>query len=413
MRPDSAGAIFRIGRLPQGLLRYGDLLESRFGRLGRDYGRVAFDKEVVARDPTVEWVTPGHPLFESIRAYIVDATSKDVERGAIYWDANREGAAVLDVFEAALVDGIGRTLHRRLFVVESDRNDHIFKAPTVFQDLVPATDANGDLSVAAEVEAADVERWLTEQHLAPWLAEAGAERAREVAGVRRHVEISLDVLIDRQQRQLAEFLERRQAAPQTQGIEGLISQAEHHLDDLVRRLDSRREQLDKESRCTISGVRRVGRALVLPHPRRNAPEVREMIQDDEIERIAIEHAKAFETQRGWRVESVESENRGFDLISRLPASPDDDTTLDARFIEVKGRALAGEVGLTLNEYETARRLKDDYWLYVVFNCASTPELRVIRDPARLGWQPVALIEHYALSARAVMEADKAPRRLQL
>ena len=35
-----------------------------------------------------------------------------------------------------------------------------------------------------------------------------------------------------------------------------------------------------------------------------------------IEQIAIETVTAYEEARGWRVESVEKENRGFDLISR-------------------------------------------------------------------------------------------------
>jgi len=38
-------------------------------------------------------------------------------------------------------------------------------------------------------------------------------------------------------------------------------------------------------------------------------------------------------------------------------------------IEVKGRAAVGEIALTANEYKTALRLGDAYWLYVVSNCA--------------------------------------------
>ena len=79
---------------------------------------------------------------------------------------------------------------------------------------------------------------------------------------------------------------------------------------------------------------------------------------------AIRHEEA----RGWVVESVEKENRGFDLISRRPHPEDPKTFIEVRFIEVKGRAGVGEVALSDNEYKTAERLKSDYWLYVVFNC---------------------------------------------
>ena len=44
------------------------------------------------------------------------------------------------------------------------------------------------------------------------------------------------------------------------------------------------------------------------------------------------------------VESVEKDNRGFDLISRKPHPEDPKTFIEVRFIEVKGRAGVGEVG---------------------------------------------------------------------
>ena len=115
-------------------------------------------------------------------------------------------------------------------------------------------------------------------------------------------------------------------------------------------------------------------------------------------RLAIQHEEA----RGWQVESVESENRGFDLISRRPHSEDPKTFVEVRFIEVKGRAGVGVVALSQNEYRTAERLKSDYWLYVVYDCAATPHLHSVQNPARLGWQPVMSVEHYQLNSAALL-----------
>jgi len=68
-----------------------------------------------------------------------------------------------------------------------------------------------------------------------------------------------------------------------------------------------------------------------------------------------------------------------------------------RFIEVKGRSHDGDIALTSNEYNTARRLRRDHWLYVVLHCASEPSLNVFRDPFEmLPWQPVVKIEHYKI-----------------
>ena len=105
------------------------------------------------------------------------------------------------------------------------------------------------------------------------------------------------------------------------------------------------------------------------------------------------------------MQSVESEDRGFDLISRRPHAEDPLTAIEVRFIEVKGRSHVDEVALTANEYKTAERLKKDYWLYVVFNCATVPEVHVIQDPSRLGWKPFVKIEHYQLGAKDILEVD--------
>src|SRR5690606_32948925 len=126
-----------------------------------------------------------------------------------------------------------------------------------------------------------------------------------------------------------------------------------------------------------------------------------MVRDEEIERIAIRLAIENEEARGWVVESVESENRGFDLISRRPHPEDPKTFIEVRFIEVKGRAGVGVVALSSNEYQTAQRLKGDYWLYAIFNCAGTPELHTIQNPATLDWKPIMTVEHYQIGAAEI------------
>ena len=92
--------------------------------------------------------------------------------------------------------------------------------------------------------------------------------------------------------------------------------------------------------------------------------------------------------------------------SRRLHPEDPATAIDVRFIEVKGRATVGEIALSMNEYKTAERLKKDFWLYAVFNCASKPELHAVQDPARLGWEPLVKVEHYTCSSSALLDAEK-------
>ena len=56
--------VYRVGRFLATLWPVGERLEPRFGKLGREYKQIIFDKNFLTDDPTLEWVTPGHPLFE-------------------------------------------------------------------------------------------------------------------------------------------------------------------------------------------------------------------------------------------------------------------------------------------------------------------------------------------------------------
>ena len=95
LRPKPAtkdGHTFRIGKVPRNLLPIGDAQENRFGRLGREYKQIAFDKAFLRDDPLLEWVTPGHPLFETVRTDISRRTAEHLERGrcsSIFTEASR------------------------------------------------------------------------------------------------------------------------------------------------------------------------------------------------------------------------------------------------------------------------------------------------------------------------------------
>ena len=226
----------------------------------------------------------------------------------------------------------------------------------------------------------------------------------EIDIISKHVEISLNSIIDKVQCQLAALLEQKQAGSVESGLDGRIKQFDDRLFELNGRLERRREDLIKERECTIGSVDYVGCAWALPHPERNAPAFAPMVRDDEVEKIAVKAVTEYEQARGWQVESIENQNRGFDLISRKPHSEDPQTFIEVRFIEVKGRSSIGEIAVTTNEYKTAERLKKDYWLYAVFNCDSKPEIHPVQNPVRLGWQPLVKIEHYHVGAEKIVGA---------
>ncbi|MGH9353908.1 MAG: DUF3883 domain-containing protein, partial [Terriglobia bacterium] len=397
--------IYRVGRVPRSLWTTGERLEHRFGKLGREYKQIVFDKKFLTQDPTLEWVTPGHPLFECVRDEVWERVQDDLSHGTVFFDLNRKQAARLDVFSAAIRDGRGNVLHRRLFVVETGLDSSItVRQPTLFLDLAPAPKGTNAPDVTGLPGRDRIEHALIEQALEPFLSEIRAQREKEIATIADHVEISLNALIHRQNLRMAELLEQQQAGDANPLLAANLKTTEDRLDELNGRLERRRAELEQERHCTIADIRHHGRAWVLPHPDRTSPGIAPMVRDDEIERIAVEAVIAYEEARGWRLESVEKDNRGFDLISRRPHPEDPTTAIEVRFIEVKGRAGVGEIALSTNEFKTAERLKRDFWLYTVFNCGSKPEIHLVQDPVRLGWEPIVKVEHYHVGANAILKA---------
>src|SRR5207302_11231252 len=124
----------------------------------------------------------------------------DLGRGAIFCGRRATEPARLDAFAASIKDGRGDCLHRRLFVIEAEMSGGMsVRQPTVFLDgLVPATPGPALPDDDALPDRNGVERVLLERALQPFLVEVAGEREHQNGTVRRHVEISLQTLIDRQ-----------------------------------------------------------------------------------------------------------------------------------------------------------------------------------------------------------------------
>jgi len=354
----------------------------------------------------LEWVTPGHPLFEVIRESTVEQFQDDLKKGSVFYDLNIQRPCRLDVFSAAIVDGLGHILHRKLFVVSSEMDGTLsVRQPTVFLDIILADHKPSIPDNVSLPSVSDMEQYLVKSALNSYLAEVQAQRVKETDTIARHLDLSLTALIDKQNIKLAEYIEAQQRGDTNPYLASNIAQTENRILELNNRLDMRKANLDKERHCTISFTQHLATAWVLPYPEKDKPQFISMVSDSEIEKIAVQKATEHEESLGYVVQSVENENRGFDLISRKPHPEDPHTAIDVKFIEVKGRSQIGDVALTSNEFKTAQRLKKDYYLYVVYNCSSSPELHMINDPALLGWQPVVKVEHYQLKSDVILNTS--------
>ncbi|MGC8816075.1 MAG: DUF3883 domain-containing protein, partial [bacterium] len=104
------------------------------------------------------------------------------------------------------------------------------------------------------------------------------------------------------------------------------------------------------------------------------PEKFDMIENEEIERIGMEIAMEYERLNCRVPEDVSKENLGFDIRSKGEN--------EIRYIEVKARAIEGDIALTPNEWIKAHRFGDQYYLYIVANAKTNPVLYIIQNPSK-------------------------------
>lgn len=383
---------FEPARTPAVLRRYEKAADWRLPALVDRYPRCSTDRDA-AEEHNLEWVTPGHPLFEAIRRHSYEQALDVLAKGATFHSLQHDRPARIDFYRARVVDGLGRVIHERLFAVEiGEEGDARLREPVVLGDLVPAPPPHElpGLATAPEVTA-----WLHENALGPFLEEARRDRLAEVERVAAHVELSLTELLQRADEEIGRAA--GDAELKATGAEGRLAQAEARHAELLSRRDRRRLELERQRALTLQAVERLASVLVLPHPERGAPEVRRLQQNPETEaaamRVVIEHERAL----GRQVYDVSEKNLGYDVTSL------DLSSGELRLIEVKGLgARTGTILLTPNERRVAEDRRDCYWLYIVTDCDATPRLQEpVRDPARLDWHQVMKVAHYSLTVDAM------------
>jgi len=383
---------FEPARTPQVLRRYERDADWRLASLAARYPRCSTDRET-AENHNLEWVTPGHPLFESVRRHTHAQALEAFGKGAAFFSLQHEKPARVDFFRARIVDGLGHVIHERLFAVEiSEGEEPRLQEPSVLGNFSAAGTLEELPPVAALPEPI---AWLHEQALEPFLEEARRERLAEVERVAKHVELSLTELLQRADEEIG-----RVGGEVEQGIsgaEGRLAQAEARHAELLHRRDVRRRELEQERGLSLQAVERLASALVLPHPEGASPEMRRLRPNFETEEIAMRVVMEHERAQGRQVFDVHEKNLGYDVTSL------DVNSGELRLIEVKGiGASTGTILLTPNERRVAEDRRDCYWLYVVTNCGTEPTLQdPVQDPARLEWHEVTKVAHYYLSVDAV------------
>jgi superfamily II DNA or RNA helicase len=383
---------FDPARTPLALRQYEKATDWKLPALADRYPRFSTDRET-AEKHNLEWVTPGHPLFEAVRRHAFNRAAGEFKKGAVFYSLRHEQPARIDFYHARLVNGLGQVVHERLFAVEIGLHDAPrLRELSLLSDLIPAAAPD---ALPPVVQLPEATAWLHSQVLTPFRKQVHDEQQAEIERIANHVEISLTELIQRADEEIGRAQEAIQRGEQ--GAEGRLAMAEERHAQLLTRREQRRAELQRQRALTLQDVERIASALVLPHPEREAPEVRRLQPDRQTEAIAMRVVIEHERAQGRQVFDVSDKNLGYDITSV------DLSSGELRLIEVKGIGGAtGAILLTPNERRVAEDRRDCYWLYVVTHCDSAPTLQEpIRDPARLPWHEVTQVAHYYLSVDAL------------
>lgn len=388
---------FEPGKTPNILRRYEQEKDWKLPTLANKYPRCSTDRET-AESNNLEWVTPGHPLFEAVRRHSYAQARESLSKGACFYSLQHESPARLDFYRACVVDGLGDVIHERLFALEiAPDKEPILREPNVIGNFTPAASPLTLPEIASLPEPSD---WLRDHVLQPFLEEVRKERLADLERVGQHIEISLTELIQRADDEIGRASDEVNKG--ITGAEGRLAQAENRHAELLSRREKRRRELLQQKSLTLQNVERMASAMVLPHPEREAPELRRMRPNPETEATAMRVVMEYERSSGRQVFDVHEQNLGYDVTSL------DLNSGELRLIEVKGLSeAAGMILLTPNERRVAEDRRDCFYLYVVTNCSTKPTLQEpIKDPARFDWHEVTKVAHYYLAVDAMTRPMK-------
>ena len=339
--------------------------KKRYGRLLRKYPSVTFDKEIAFKNPDVEFVCFGHPLFEAVMAWIEQHFSEALLNGATFTDPDGKLDGYILFYEGEITDGIGVVAGKNLFGFYLNGSEPRSVPPSIIWDLAEEhTKGCPDTDIEALKQ-----RTLNSviRELEAYKKKLLQERMRQTAIKEKYGIQSLDYLVLKLDGDLIALYDRKEQGEQ---VDLVIRNKEEQKEKYTKALEELKEQIHKERRLTMGMPSFVGIIRVKPLDGSD----KAMYSDPRIERIGMEKTSEYEIRHDRTPEDVSSQNLGFDIRSV-------DKDGDIRYIEVKARAEVGPVALTQNEWFKANRFGDSYYLYAVVNAAKRPTLYIIQNPA--------------------------------
>ena len=358
--------IWHIASVPFDIRNQPHQFKIKFGEIQREYAKISFDKDRAFKSQA-EFVAMGHPLLEGVVEQIFSKYAEIANQGATFVDPEGKRDGIIWFLEGEIRDGKNDPAGKRLFAAFQDSKDNLsFLNPAILWDLKPGTtqtpsDVSTDKdAIVSFVIAQGIENYKIEL----------LQRRKKDADIKKKYGIrSLESMILESDAKLSDYETRRMKG---ENIPELIIQNEaRKKEDLERKKKRLEKEIEAEVHLYPTEPKIIAAVKVIPQTVSVSPDI---VRDEEIEKIGMSIATDYERKNERVPDDVSLQNLGYDIRSC-------DEAMNYRYIEVKARAREGSVALTPNEWLMAQRLKDEYWLYIVINASSNPELYLIQNPA--------------------------------
>ena len=361
-----------------------DFVEDVIEKYHGEQGQLTFSRELAlptgSEKPAAIFVHPGEPIFDVIRTRFLDKYNAEGDRGAVYFDPQTDESYLFYLVRVPIVrktDETSQIIEDMLVGIKRFSDGRCEEIPAhLLLTLIPQTAKQGVpttlssewVNLAEEVES--VKTFVSENFGVPKLSHIHDGLQTELGNRRKQIQVSNHLRkaeLIKLRHKLKEAVKRGVPAAQTK-----LNHCESEFSELdTKRQEAEAKLIEEIENTQLGPVTIYVRAFVTPS---FIEEVQTRTLRD-AETIAINTALEYELNNGAEVKDVSSPNlkKGFDLQSRYPNG-------EVRYIEVKGRTGIASVELTANEWRQAANHRNRYWLYVVYNCDTEPQLYRCHDP---------------------------------
>ncbi len=338
------------------------------------------------------WLHPGEPVFDRFRLMVRDRLTDEGKRGAIFVDPGTDRPylfhlALLSIVRKADPEapelGQEELLDCRLVGVKQYEGAEIVVCPV--EQLLLLKGGRGLPASAQRLAAmANDEKESARAFLAERMSrELALERKKALEDGIPERESFIERGFSYHEMDLAAARARHAEKARTGNTKAAeaLEEVKRQQKLLAGRRDRALALLRREPELIAPGqITFVAHALVVPSS--DPADIEQ--HDANVELVAMKVAQTFEEAAGATVYDVHTpelarlaglpDNPGFDLLSVRPGN-------ERRAIEVKGRAGTGEIEVSANEWAKACNMRQAYWLYAVYDCASSaPRLVRVQDP---------------------------------